>query len=203
MARREVFSVGDLWITRGIRGGLRKQLQKVLRFYRCIPATIVANRYKVSGAMANGTYTLANNGLPGDGLAHNVSITTTRVDTADTMGVVTVTGIDIEGKVITEEIVPVDNGKSVGAKAFKQVTSLVHSGWAQGGTGPDTCVIGFDEIIGLPDYIAEDGDILLVCFGTGVVNAPTFTKSMTSLANNTITVPTGDGSKRLGILYQV
>lgn len=203
MARHEYRSIGELWITKGIRGGKRKSLAKVLKFWLSVPATIVANRYFASAAMHNGAYAVLNSGLPGDGLAHNVSITVTRVDTADTMGILTVTGIDLEGKIITENITPVDNTKAVGAKAFKQVTSLVGSGWAQGGSGADTCVIGFDEIVGIPDYIAEDADILMVAHNTALVNAPTFTKSLTSLANNTVTVPTGDGTKKLRVLYQV
>ncbi len=167
-----------------------------------VPATIVANRYKTAGPMSNTTYTLANNGLPGDGLAHNVSITTTRVDTADTLGVLTVTGIDVNGKVITENIIPLDNAKAVGSKAFKQVTSLVHSGWAQGGTGPDTCVIGFDEIVGLPEVIADVSDVLLVGFSTALVNAPTVARTPT-VDGCTVLTPTGNGTSRLRVVYQI
>jgi hypothetical protein len=90
-----------------------------------------------------------------------------------------------------------------GSKAFAQVTSIVGTGWVQGGTGPDTIVIGFGEKVGLPDYIAASADILMVAHNTALVNAPTVAVSATVLASNTVLVPTGDGTKKLRVLYQV
>jgi hypothetical protein len=199
---KEQFTIGELWLTKGIRAGKRKLLAKMLKFYVAVPAAKVANRFVTSTNMKNGAYTIVNSGLPGDGLAHNVSITLTRVDTVDTLGVITVTGLDIAGKIITEVITPVDNTKAVGAKAFKQVTSLIGSGWAQGGTGADTLVIGFDDLQGLPDFIADASDILMVALDTALVNAPTVAVSATVLASNTVSA-VGDGTKKHRVLYQV
>lgn len=204
MARRESWSVGELIIAEGggIRAGAASKLAKTLRALKCVPAAKVANRYKTTGNCANGAYTLTATLTPGDGLAHNVSITMTRVDVVDTLGILTVTGLDIDGKIITEDITPVDNTKAVGNKAFASITSLVHSGWAQGGTGPDTCVIGFDDKIGLPECIAAAADIILACFDTAVVQAPTVAVSSTVLASNTITA-IGDATKELKVIYQI
>ena len=203
MSRRERFSVGELVVESGIRVGKLKTLAKFLKSYVCVPATIVANRYFASAAMHNGAYTVANSGLPGDGLAHSVTCFETAVDVEDTNGILTITGLDIDGKVITEDITPNAGATVESTKAFKQVTSIVGSGWVQGGTGPDTIVIGFGEVVGLPDRIAAAGDIVLVVVDTGVINAPTVAVDEAVLSKNTVTMATGNGTKKLRVLYQV
>jgi hypothetical protein len=203
MARREQMSVGELTINKGIRAGKLLKLMKVLKFFVCVPATIVANRYFDSAAMHNGAYTVANSGLPGDGLAHNVTCAQTAVDVEDTNGILTITGLDVDGNVISEVLTP-DAGVTVqGTKAFAKVTSIVGAGWAQGGTGADTIVIGFGEVVGLPDKLAAAADVLMVAHNTALVNAPTVTVDAAVLSKNTVTVPTGDGTKKLRVLYQV
>ena len=203
MARRENWSVGELIVTKGIRAGKSLKLQKVLKFFVGTPATIVANRYFASAAMHNGAYAVANSGLPGDGMAHNVTCAQTAVDVEDTNGTLTIIGLDADGKVITEDITPNAGSTVQGTKAFKQVTSIVGAGWAQGGTGPDTIIIGFGELIGLPDKIAASDDVLLVASSTALINAPTVTVDAAVLAKNTVTMDTGDATKKLRVLYQV
>jgi len=203
MARREQMSVGELTVTKGIRAGKLLKFMKVMKFFVCVPAAIVANRYFASAAMHNGAYAIANSGLPGDGLAHNVTCAQTAVDVEDTNGTLTITGLDVDGNVISEVLTP-DAGVTVqGTKAFKQVTSIVGAGWAQGGTGADTIVIGFGEVVGLPDKLAVAGDVLMVAHNTALVNAPTVTVDPAELSKNTVLVPTGDGTKKLRVLYQV
>jgi len=203
MARRENWSVGELIITKGIRAGKDLRLQKVLKFFVCVPAAIVANRYFASAAMHNGAYAVANGGLPGDGLAHNVTCAQTAVDTEDTNGTLTITGLDVDGKIISEVLTPNAGVTIQGTKAFKQVTSIVGAEWAQGGSGPDTIVIGFGELIGLPDRIAAAADILMVASSTALINAPTVTVDVAVTAKNTVTMDTGDATKKLRVLYQV
>ena len=203
MSRKENWSVSELIITKGIRAGRLLKLAKVLKFFVCTPATIVANRYFASAAMHNGAYTVANGGLPGDGLAHSVTCAATAVDVADTMGKLTIVGTDIDGKVISEDILPAAGSTVEGNLAFKSVTSITGSGWVQGGTGPDNIVIGFGEKVGLPDYIAAAADILMVGFDTAIVNAPTVAVDASVLAKNAVTTPTGNGTKKLRVLYQV
>jgi hypothetical protein len=201
MVRNPSWSVGELIITDRIRNH-RRIAQPFLKMMVVVPAAIVANRYFASAAMHNGAYTVANGGLPGDGLAHNVTCLQTAVDVEDTNGILTITGKDVNGKVITEDIIP-DAGVTVqGNKAFKEITSIVGSGWVQGGTGPDTIVIGFGEKVGLPELIAAAGDVLLVGFDTALVNAPTIAVSST-VDGCTVTVPTGDGTKKLRVIYQI
>lgn len=201
MSLKEYFSVSELWITKGIRAGKRKLLAKMLKFYVAVPAAKVANRFFASAAMHNGAYVVANSGLPGDGLAHNVTCAQTAVDAEDTNGILTITGLDIEGKIITEDIIPNDGATVESTKAFKQVTSIVGSGWVTGG-GADTIVIGFGDLQGLPDYIAASADILMVGLSTALVNAPTITVSNSVLALNTVTA-VGDATAKLRVLYQV
>ena len=200
MANKEYFSVSELWITKGIRAGKRKLLAKMLKFYTIVPAAIVANRY-FTGAMANGLYTILNSGLPGDGLAHNITVAATTDTGADTPGSILFTGLDIEGKIITESIIPAQGSTVQGVKAFAKVTAMLQSLWSIVG-GNDTIVIGFGEVLGLPDYIAAAADILMVGFDAALVNAPTVVVGA-QLCNNTIVVPTGNGTKKLGVLYQV
>lgn len=201
MSRKQSWSVGELVISDRIRNRLRVA-QPFLKMMTGVPAAIVANRYVTSVAMGNKAYTIVNSGLPGDSLAHNVSVTHTDVDARDTLGILTVTGIDLNGKVITETITPSGGAKAVGNKAFKQVTSIVGSGWTQGGTGPDTIVIGFDEKVGLPELVKAAADVLLVGHGTALVNAPTVAFAAT-IDGCTVLVPTGDGSKVLRVIYQI
>jgi len=201
MSRKQSWSVGELIISDRIRNR-RGVAQPFLKMMTGVPATIVANRYVTSVAMGNKAYTIANNGLPGDGLAHNVSVTHSLVDTVDTLGVITITGIDLNGKGITETITPASGTKVVGAKAFRQVTSIVGSGWAQGGTGPDTIVVGFDERVGLPELLRGVSDVLFVSHGTALVNAPTVAVAST-IDGCTVLVPTGDGTKVLRVIYQI
>jgi hypothetical protein len=43
----------------------------------------------------------------------------------------------------------------------------------------------------------------MVAHNTALVNAPTVTVDAAVLSKNTVTVPTGDGTKKLRVLYQV
>lgn len=197
---KEQFTIGELWLTKGIRAGKRKLLAKMLKLYVVAPAAIVANRY-FTGNMANGLYAILNSGLPGDGLAHNITVAATTDTGADNPGSILFTGLDIEGKIITESIIPAQGATIQGVKTFAKVTSMLQSLWSIAG-GNDTIVIGFGEVLGLPDYIAAAADILMVGFDVAIVNAPTVVVGV-QLCNNTIVVPTGDGTKKLRILYQV
>jgi hypothetical protein len=200
MGRREQFTVHELTLTGALKRAHGAEIAKFLKPFVATPAAKVANRYFASAAMHNGAYAVANGGLPGDGLARNVTCAQTAVDAEDTNGTLTLTGIDIEGKPISEEIAP-DAGVTVeGLKAFKRVDSIVGAGWAQGGTGADTIVIGFGDVIGIPDRIAALADIVLVGFDTGILNAPTLTVDKDIISKNTVKV-VGDATKVLRVFY--
>jgi len=202
MGRREQFTVGELTITQGIRSYPYGELAtRMLQGYFRVPAAKVADRYFASAAMHNGAYAVANGGLPGDGLAHNVTCVQTAVDAEDTNGTLTVTGVDLEDKPISEVITPNAGATVEGAMAFKRVDSITGAGWVAGG-GDDTIVIGFGDVIGLPHRLQGTQDILLAAFDTAVLNAPTVTVDAAVLAKNTVKV-VGDAAKALRVIYRL
>lgn len=201
MGRREQFTVGELTITEAIKraGG---DILKHLKTYVCTPAAKVADRYFASANMANGAYAVANGGLPGDGLAHNITVTHATVAAGtDTLGTITFVGEDIHGKAISEVITPLADQTAQGLKAFKKVTSMTQAGWVIAG-GNDTLTIGFGDVIGLPDKIALAADIVLVGFETALVNAPTVTVDSLDVSKNTV-MAVGNATKKLRVIYQL
>jgi len=193
--RHEQLSVGQLI------GGPNGEVTRFLKMYVIVPAAAVADRFVASVNMKVGSYTIANNGLPGDGFAHNVTVAQTAVGAEDTNGTVVVTGTDLRGNVISEVIVP-NAGETVqGTKAFARVTSVVGAGWVIS-EGNDTIVVGFGDVIGLPDFIPAAGDIVLAALNTALINAPTVTVGP-SLCQNTILATGADGTKKLRVLYQI
>jgi len=199
MGRREQMTIGELTLTGALKRAYGGEVAKFLKPFIAVPAVKVADRYFASAAMHNGAYAVANGGLPGDGLAHNVTCAQTAVDAEDTTGTLTVTGIDAEGKLITEEIVPNAGATVEGLKAFKRVDSIAGAGWVTNG-GADTIVIGFGDVIGIPDRIAALADIVLVGFDTGIINAPVLTVDKDVLAKNTVTL-VGDATKVVRVFY--
>jgi hypothetical protein len=194
--RHEELSVGRLI------GGPKGEVTRFLKTFLAVPAAAVADRYFASAAMHNGAYAVANGGLPGDGLAHNVTCAQTAVDVEDTNGILTIVGKDARGYTISEVLIP-DAGVTVqGTKAFAQVTSITGAGWAQGGAGADTIVIGFGDVVGLPDFIPAAADVFLVAMGTALINAPTVTVDA-ALCKNTITATGADGTKKLRVIYLI
>ena len=193
--RHEQLSVGQLI------GGPNGEVTRFLKMYVVAPAAAVANRFVTSVNMKVGAYTIANNGLPGDGLAHNVTVAQTAVGAEDTNGTITVIGTDLRGNVISEVIVP-NAGETVqGTKAFAKVTSVVGAGWVIN-EGNDTIVVGFGDVIGLPDFIPAASDIVLAALDTALINAPTVAVGA-ALCQNTILATGADGTKKLRVLYQI
>jgi hypothetical protein len=196
---RESWTVSELIIKDRIRNA-KGVAQPFLKSITVVPAAIVANRY-FTGNMANGLYAILNSGLPGDGLAHNITVAATTDTGADTPGSILFTGLDIKGKIITESIIPSQGSTVQGVKAFAKVTAMLQSGWVIAG-GNDTIVIGFGEVVGLPEKIEAALDVLLVGFNTALVNAPTVVADA-ELCKCTVLVPTGDGAKKLVVIYQI
>jgi hypothetical protein len=194
MARREEFSVGKLI------GGPNGEVSRFLKSFSAIPVAAVNNRYVLSTNMINGAYSLANQN-PGDGLARNVTVTHTTATGTDTLGTITVVGKDINGHTISEVITPLADQTVQGAKAFAQVASITGAGWVING-GNDTIVVGFGDIVGLPDVIAAAADVILVAVGTGLLNAPSVGVGA-ALCQNTVTATGANGTNRLRVLYQI
>lgn len=171
-----------------------------------VPAANVANRYVVEVDMKVGTYTVANSGLPGDSMCHNVTVThSTQGGTADTLGTIDIVGTDYNDAALTETITPVADSVASGTKAFKSITSVTGVNWAidTGGTpDADHITVGFGGLIGLPVILGAAADLVMATHGTGVLNAPTVAVGA-AIGQCTIDLTTvGDGAKRLRLFYQ-
>jgi len=167
------------------------------------PALASANRIVASTAMAVGTYTIAN-ATSADSLPRNVTVTSTATSTADTQGTVTITGTNVEGTTITEDIVPVTATTVAGNKAFATVTSVTHAGWVVN-TGADLITVGFGNKVGLPANIDNGpfaytgtAEIITLLLG-GVAIAPNATYSSSDISQDTVDGSAGtyNGTKRM------
>jgi hypothetical protein len=110
--------------------------------YTGIAATTAAvtNRYVTSTNMKVGAYTLANTTPVWQGGAF-VTITHTTVVTTDTLGTITVVGVDLSGATRTESITPLADATATGLIAFRTITSITGVGWVIAGSN-DTIVAG-------------------------------------------------------------
>lgn len=142
--------------------------------------------FVASANMKVGAYTLAHN-APDVG-ARNVTVTQTITNAAeDTNGTITVTGTDLAGNVISEEIIPNGGATVAGALAFATITSVVGAGWVVNGADPDTITVGFGALIGLPDKLTDTAQVLVASLNNvKEATAPTVTVSATVLAANTV-----------------
>ena len=152
--------------------------------------------------MKNGTYTLLHSGVPGDGLARVVTVTVTgdAVDSGDTLGTVTINGTDVNGSLLSEEVIP-SLGVETTEAAFLHVTSVVGAGWAATG-GTDHIKVGFGASIGMTsDFYPAATSIVIMALVDGITTA--FTQSIGgSVATWTVDASGGtyDGSKFLTLL---
>jgi len=87
--------------------------------------------------MINGVYTIAAQ----PAAPARITVTRTVAGSADTAGVVTITGTDANDNPITEDITPGATGVTIsGQKTFKTVTLVVGSGWTSDGTADQITV---------------------------------------------------------------
>lgn len=114
------------------------------------------DRFVVSVAMANKTYTLANT-TQVDGVARPVVAKVTKVDTNDTVGTLTIAGTTSEMFGLADsEALTLNNGDTASGtttttKSFYTASSIVGTGWTTSG-GADTITVGTgDPVDDLPD----------------------------------------------------
>jgi hypothetical protein len=170
------------------------------------PLAAVTNRYVTTTNMKVGAYTVANGGLPGDGLAHLVTATVSKVVENDTMGTLVVVGIDNDGVAITDTLTlnngDTASGLTTGVKAMKRVDTVTGAGWVDGGT-PDTIVVGFSAVTGLDKAAAADADILTVYDKTSLAATASFTGKGNGTLSGTYFTPTGaNGTLDYTIVYR-
>ena len=74
-----------------------------------------------------------------------VTGTVTKTDTLDTLGIATVTGTNVLGNALVG-VMTLYEGRVQTAEVFATVTSIVQSGWTQGGATPDTIEFGVGPV---------------------------------------------------------
>lgn len=166
---------------------------------RGTPAVSDDDFYVTSVDMKATAYTQAETAAPG-GIPRNVIVTHTADGTADTRGSLVVTGTNADGEEITESIVIADGTVSVGAKAFKTVTSLVTPSWVTEGNA-DEIKVGFGNLLGLDRTLAAAAQVFLAVLGTAII-APTVAVDDDEVEKNTVDLSSGtyNGTKAAKVL---
>lgn len=100
----------------------------------------VANRFVTSTNMIVGAYTLANTTPVWQGGCF-VTMAHVTVAGTDTLGTVTVVGVDIAGNVRSQIMTPVADSTVTGTIAFRTITSITGAGWVAVSTA-DTIQFG-------------------------------------------------------------
>ena len=101
----------------------------------------VANRYVTSTNMKVGAYTIANASPVWQGGAFITVTHATVAAGTDTLGTITIVGVDLAGNVRSEVITPIADSVATGTIPFRSVTSATGAGWVIAG-GNDTVTIG-------------------------------------------------------------
>lgn len=135
----------------------------------------------------------------------NVTVTTAGTTPADAPATLTVTGRDINGDVITEDIaIPQTAATAVGTKAFAKVTSL--STTVGQGTGA-TMAVGFGALIGLAKKAKARAGLGVVALREVAVGAlvttGTFADATTGAPHGTYSPAAApDGAKDYALYYE-
>jgi len=152
--------------------------------------------------MKVGAYTLLKTTMPGD-IARNVVVTHTAVDTADTLGTITIEGTDFNGNVISEVITPVSGTAVQGTKAFASVTKATGTGWVidtvEGSA--DKVKIGYGNKLGLPVCLSRNTVLRAYLGGALQGTAPTVAFDAADLAKNTVLLSTALNGDEVIIEY--
>lgn len=111
-------------------------------FAAATAAQASATRFLGVTNMAVGDYgaPLNSGAMPSEGARH-VTVSHAAVGAADTLGTVTITGHNLVGQLISEDIVPSNGIMVTGTKWFRDVTSIVGAGWVIN-AGNDTISVG-------------------------------------------------------------
>lgn len=133
---------------------------------------------------ADGALTLAHT-TPGDSMARNVIVTTTKADGVDA-GNIVIVGTDIEGTSITETLA-ISDGVTTGTKCFASITSATLASYVASGT-KDTIKVGFGDLIGL----VRVGTALPTAVDFAILNGAI--QAVTTVIGSTIAACTIDGS---------
>lgn len=116
------------------------------------PSASDAVFFFAAATLADGTaLTLLQSTMPG-GIPRNVIITNVGNDSGDTY---VIAGQDEYGNTMSETITGANAGVAAGKKAFYKVTGVDPSGASAGNVS-----VGYGDVLGLPVYLRDDGEIL-------------------------------------------
>jgi hypothetical protein len=169
----------------------------VLRSGLGAPVVADPDRIVVSRAFEDATATLAAQ----PDVPRNLTITITDANTSITAGLVTVTGIDPQGRTITEVFDVTDGLTQTGVKIFAVVSSVVISGQAGSDAGvTDVITVGVGNVIGLPSPIDTAGQVKHVYLDGARVASPTVARGP-STSGVDVSGSTYNGTKELVVFY--
>ena len=180
--------------------GVENTLLRPVMYDAGAPPLADVDRIVTVTDMIVGAYVIANASPVGGG-AMNVTFTMADADGSDTVGTVLVTGTDLDDQVLTETIIPTQNGITQGTRAFKTVVSAVGAGWVTNG-GADQVTMGFGDLIGLPDLLVNN-TVLFAVFNAVREVAAAVTFSTTVLALNTVDLTSATNGSAVSIYYLV
>jgi hypothetical protein len=135
----------------------------------------------------------------------NLTAVLTDADGSITAGLLTATGIDPMGRVITETMDITDGLSWTGEKIFARVDSVVISGTA--GTpaaGVDTVIVGIGNVIGTPVDLSAENQVIAAYIGGGLIVAASIDAIATGESKSGIDLnsQTYDGSKIMWALLK-
>ena len=144
---------------------------------------IVANKIVTTTNMIVGAYGIAAQPV----VPSLLSILTSTVTGADTMGTITFVGTDINGNALTEVVTPIAGVTTYTTNMFTTVTSATGAGWVIN-VGNDTLVIGTAGVVAPTGYYFSS----LIILAAAVVASQTNVTGYIAAPLNTITsIPVG------------
>lgn len=173
--------------------------------YAIAPATAAAAGLKAATATVAAPVTVLKAALLAPGLAalatygRNVTFTTAGVTAADAPATALITGIGMDGKVLTETVTLAQTATIAnGVKVFKDVTKIDYP--AADGTGA-TIAIGFGPVLGLSKLpIARGGGAVAI---REIIDGALVTTGAISATNRSFTPATApDASHKYAVYYE-
>lgn len=185
-----------LWRDINDRKVLTDHFQNPGRLYNLgAPIVATANYIVTLANMKVGAYTIAHQ----PDVARCVTVTHATVATGtDTLGTITVVGLNSKGKLVTEVITPVADTLVAGLTAFASIISITGAGWVIAG-GNDTIIIGVGTTLGIPMDISSS--YAMIAWVNNVLIAPTVVQNA-HVEKCTVDVSSGtyNGSNKVMVL---
>lgn len=170
-------------------------------FFVALGAPVVADDDRIVAEVDwdDGTLTIAAQ----PDVPRNITAQLTDADNS-TSGLLTVTGTDIAGRVISETMSPngAGGGKTLtGTKIFKTITSVVISG-SSGSGDDDHLIVGVGNVIGVPVDLADTAEVVACHLGGTLIGSPTVAIGV-STSGIDASASTYNGSKVLDAVIQM